>query len=174
MSETTVVGSEAGAVSAGLHYTLDTGVKPVNETFGPGNIRRRQSGETEERAVTIRDGRPLKDEFDLEVTGFEFVEHKTRVRDFFDADELKRVYYPEVEALVKRLAGASRVVVFDHTLRSGSEDEREAKLIRERVLSAHNDYTEWSGPQRARDLMGAEADQLLERRFAIVQVWRAA
>src|SRR5438309_866658 len=70
-------------------------------------------------------------------------------------------------------ARAGRVLVFDHTLRSGSEDEREAKLVREPVLSAHNDYTEWSGPQRVRDLMGAEAEELLERRFAIIQVWRA-
>jgi len=160
-------------VSAGLHYTIDTGVKPVNETFGPNNIRRRQSGETEERAVTIHDGRPLKDEFDLEVTGFEFVEHKTRVRDFFDADELKRVYYPEVEALVKKVSGASRVVVFDHTLRSGDEAEREAKLVREPVLYVHNDYTEWSGPQRVRELLPGEAEALLKGRFAIIQVWRA-
>src|SRR2546427_1870909 len=173
MSETTVIRSQAGAVSAGLHYTVDTGVKPVNETFGPGNIRRRQSGETEERAVTIRDGQPLKEEFDLEVTGFEFVEHRTLVRDFFDADELKRVYYPEVEALVKEVSGAARVVVFDHTLRSGDEAEREAKLVREPVLYVHNDYTEWSGPQRVRDLLPGEAENLLRRRFAIIQVWRA-
>ncbi|TMH81503.1 MAG: methyltransferase, partial [Betaproteobacteria bacterium] len=173
MSETAALRSEAGAVSAGLHYTLDTGVKPVNETFGPGNIRRRQSGETEERAVTIRDGRPLKDEFDLEVTGFEFVEHKTQVRDFFDTDELKRVYYPEVEALVKKVSGAARVIVFDHTLRSGDEAEREAKLVREPVLYVHNDYTEWSGPQRVRDLLPGEAENLLRRRFAIIQAWRA-
>jgi len=173
MSETTVIGSEAGAVSAGLHYTLDTGAKPVNETFGPGNIHRRQSGETEERAVAIHDGRPLKDEFDLEVTGFEFAEHKTQVRDFFDVDELKRVYYPEVEALVKKVSGATRVVVFDHTLRSGDEAEREAKLVREPVLTVHNDYTEWSAPQRVRDLLPDEADALLQGRFAIIQVWRA-
>src|SRR5213080_3005771 len=173
MSETAALRRESGAVSAGLHYTLDTGVKPVNETFGPGNIRRRQSGETEERAVAIRDGRPLRDEFDLEVTGFEFVEHKTQVRDFFDADELKSVYYPEVEALVKKVSGAKRVVVVDHTLRSGDEAEREAKLVREPVLSAHNDYTEWSGPQRVKEVMGGEAERLLGRRFAIIQVWRA-
>ncbi len=36
----------------------------------------------------------------------------------------------------------------------------------------HNDYTEWSGPQRVRDLLPDEADDLLRRRFAIVQVWR--
>jgi hypothetical protein len=65
------------------------------------------------------------------------------------------------------------VVIFDHTLRSGDEAEREAKLIREPVLSAHNDYTEWSGPQRVRDILPGEAEYLLARRFAIIQVWRA-
>src|SRR5438132_5276078 len=173
MSKKTMIGSEASAVSAGLHYTLDTGVKPVNEAFGPNSSRRRVSGEHAVRQMTIRDGRPLADEFDLEVTGFEFVEHKTRVRDFFDSEELKRVYYPEVEALVKKVSGAARVVVFDHTLRSGDEAEREAKLVREPVLYVHNDYTEWSGPQRVRELLPDEADELLQGRFAIIQVWRA-
>ena len=37
---------------------------------------------------------------------------------------------------------------------------------------AHVDQTVLSGPQRVRDLMGAEADDLLTRRFAIVNVWR--
>src|SRR6266699_7127619 len=120
MSETAALGAGT-AVTAGLHYTVDTGVKPVNETFGPNNIRRRVSSEHEVRQVIIRNGRPLADEFDLEVTGFEFVKHETQVRDFFDAEELKRVYYPEIEALVKKVSCASRVVVFDHTLRSGDE-----------------------------------------------------
>jgi hypothetical protein len=123
--------------------------------------------------MTIRNGRPLADEFDLEVTGFEFVKHETRVRDFFDAEELKSVYYPEVEALVKKVSGASRVIVFDHTLRSGDEAERETKLVREPVFNVHNDYTEWSGPQRVRELLPDEAEDLLRRRFAIIQVWRA-
>src|SRR5437867_13052335 len=98
MSGTAALRAEAGAVTAGLHYTVDTGVKPVNETFGPNNIRRRVSGEHELRPVTIRDGRPFADEFDLEVTGFEFVEHKTRIHDCFDIEELKRVYHPQLDA----------------------------------------------------------------------------
>jgi hypothetical protein len=167
------VQSETEAVVAELSYTVDTGVKPVNETFGPGNIRRRTTGEHEERPMAIRNGRSLKDGFDLEVTGFEFVGHETEVRDFFDAEELKRVYYPEVEALVKKVSGASRVVVFDHTLRSGDEAEREAKLVREPVFNVHNDYTEWSGPQRVREILPDEAEKLLAHRFAIIQVWRA-
>jgi hypothetical protein len=161
------------SIRAEIPYTVDTGEPIVNETFGPNNIRRRRTGTQELRPMEILDGRPLAHTFTLDGNGFVFVEHETRVADFFDPGELKSVYYPEVEQLIKAASGASRVVVFDHTLRSGDGGEREARLIREPVLSAHNDYTEWSGPQRVRDLLPDEAERLLARRFAIIQVWRA-
>jgi hypothetical protein len=121
----------------------------------------------------VRNGRLLTGQLALEKHGFVFVEHKTQVANFFDAAELTSVYYPEVEQLIEQESGAARVVIFDHTLRSGNEAEREEKLIREPVLSAHNDYTEWSGPNRVREFLPEEADDLLTRRFAIIQVWRA-
>jgi hypothetical protein len=158
-------------VRAAIRYTANTGEKLVNETFGPNNIHRKTSGTEEVHRVDIRDGRAGS--FSLDANGFVFVEHRTAVKDFFDKAELERVYYPEVAALIGRVSGARRVHVFDHTLRSGDEAEREARLLREPVLSAHNDYTEWSGPNRVRELMGDEADVLLQRRFAIIQVWRA-
>jgi hypothetical protein len=158
-------------MQAGIPYTVDTGEKLVNESFGPNNIHRKASGTQEVHPMEVRDGRQEK--FSLDENGFTFVEHRTAVRDFLDAEELKRVYYPEVAALIQKISGAKRVHVFDHTLRSGDEREREARLLREPVLSAHNDYTEWSGPNRVRELMGDEADQLLAHRFAIIQVWRA-
>jgi len=159
-------------MQAEITYTRDTGEKLVNETFGPNNIRRRTSGTEERHRMEIADGRRAGD-LSIDTSGFVLLEHRTQVKNFFDPDELKRVYYPEVVALVQRVSGAKRVVVFDHTLRSGDEAEREAKLIREPVLSAHNDYTEWSGPNRVREVMGDEAEELLKRRFAIIQVWRA-
>ena len=159
--------------AAEIWYTVDTGEKLVNETFGPNNIRRRSSGAQEAKKVTIGDGRALAGELSLDRNGFVLVRHPTAMRDFFDAAELKSVYYGEIERLVREQSGARRVVVFDHTLRSGDEGEREARLVREPVLSAHNDYTEWSGPQRVRDLLPDEAESLLRKRFAIIQVWRA-
>ena len=160
-------------ITAEIPYTVDTGEKLVNETFGPNNIRRRRTGTVDLRPMGIEDGRAAASELTLERNGFVLVEHRTAVKDFFDAAELQSVYFPEVEELIKKVSGASRVVVFDHTLRSGDEDERELKLVREPVLSAHNDYTEWSGPQRVREIMGEEAEALLRRPFAIIQVWRA-
>jgi len=160
-------------LTAGIPYTVDTGETLVNETFGPNNIRRRKSGVHESIPMTLRNGRSHADEISLEKTGFILVDHRTKVTDFFDTKQLEAVYYPEVEELIARQSGAARVVIFDHTLRSGDEAEREAKLIREPVLSAHNDYTEWSGPNRVREFLPNEAEDLLTHRFAIIQVWRA-
>ena len=164
---------QSSAVNVEIPYTVDTGEKLVNETFGPGNISRRKTGALDPRRMDIENGRPLAKTFTLENNGFVFVDHKTAMKDFFDEQELKSVYYREVEELIKRESGATRVVLFDHTLRSGNESERQAKLIREPVFSAHNDYTEWSGPQRVRDLLPDEAQTLLKKHFAIIQVWRA-
>jgi hypothetical protein len=158
-------------MQAEIRYTAATGEKLVNETFGPNNIHRRTSGSDDRRQVEIRDGR--LETFSLDGNGFAFVPHATRVADFLDEKELKATYYPEVEALIRQVSGAARVVVFDHTLRSGDEAEREARLLREPVLSAHNDYTEWSGPNRVREVLPDEAEALLKRRFAIIQAWRA-
>ena len=161
------------AVTVDIPYTPETGEKLVNETFGPNNIRRRKTGADELKPMTVRNGRPVTERLSLDEQGFVFVEHKTNVADFFDLEQLKSVYYPEVEQLIKSASGAVRAVIFDHTLRSGDQTEREAKLIREPVLSAHNDYTEWSGPNRLREVLPDEAESLLQRRFAIIQVWRA-
>jgi hypothetical protein len=158
-------------MQAGIRYTVASGEKLVNETYGPNNIRRRTAGTEELQHVEISSGRGKT--FSLDENGFVFVEHKTAVTDFFDKQQLETVYYREVALLIQSISGAKRVHVFDHTLRSGDEAEREAKLIREPVLSAHNDYTEWSGPNRVRELLPDEADVLLKSRFAIIQVWRA-
>ena len=146
------------AVTVDIPYTPDTGEKLVNETFGPNNIRRRKTGADELKSMTVHNGRLLLDRLSLDEQGFVFVEHKTKVADFFDLEQLQSVYYPEVEQLIKSASGAARVVIFDHTLRSGDQTEREAKLIREPVLSAHNDYTEWSGPNRLREVLPDEAE----------------
>src|SRR5262245_22128165 len=161
------------SLTAGIPYIVDTGEKLINETFEPGNIQRRRTGTQELKPMEIRDGRPFAKEFTLEKNGFMFVEHRTKVADFFDEEHLKSVYYREVEQLIAKVSGATRVVMFDHTLRTGDNAEREVRKIREPVLSAHNDYTEWSGPQRVRDLLPDEAEKLLKGRVAIIQVWRA-
>ena len=83
------------------------------------------------RRVTIHNGRPHAKDFVLERHGFHFVCHDTKVENFYDEDQIRRVYYPEMEALIKSESGAKRVVVFDHTLRTADDEIRESKRIRE-------------------------------------------
>src|SRR6266566_4037997 len=149
------------SIEATLNYIADTGTKIFTQTGGPGSTDVRSGGTQDPRRVVIRNGRLQAQDFALERHGFRFVSHDTKVGNFFDEAEVKRVYYPEMEALVKAESGASRVVVFDHTLRTADDALREAKKIREVVPRVHNDYTEWSGPQRVRDLVPDEAGDLL-------------
>jgi hypothetical protein len=158
-------------IEATLNYLVDTGEKIVTAA-GAGGTADMRGGKLDPHRVVLRNGRPLAKDFALERNGFRFVRHDTKVADFFDDAEVRRTYYPEMEALVKAESGAARVVIFDHTLRTGDDAVREARKIREVVPRVHNDYTEWSAPQRVRDILPDGAEALLQRRFAIIQVWR--
>ena len=163
-----------GAVTAALTYLVDTGEKPVNypSVAGEDGISR-WDGRHEARSVAIHDGRAAAVPFDLDREGFALVRHDTAVTDFYDDTQVETVYDAEMEKLVEEATGARRVVVFDQTRRTDSVDLREAKGVREPAGNVHNDYTARSAPQRVRDLLPAgEAEALLKRRFAIVNVWR--
>src|ERR1700727_222478 len=125
-----------------LNYIVDDGNKVFTIVAAPGGSDTRSGGTPDPRRVLIHNGRPHADGFALERNGFRFVPHDTKMADFFDEDEIRRVYYPEMEALIKTESGAKRVVVFDHTLRTADDDLRESKKIREVVRRVHNDYTE--------------------------------
>lgn len=163
----------AGSVNALLNYLVHTGEKPASYGgISTAAAMQKRKGTYREYPTTIHDGRAVSARLSLEREGFIFTIHETRVRDFYDEEEIRAIYYPEIEALVKQTSGALRVVVFDHTLRSADDAVRDAKNISGPVRNVHNDYTEWSGPQRVRDLLPDEAEELLRHRFAVIQVWR--
>jgi hypothetical protein len=158
-------------VEAPLTYLTDTTVKPVtyNPPMGEGEIRR--VGNYGPFTARIYDARPIVGELSLEREGFLLARHDTAVKDFYDAAEIKSVYYPEMERLVARATGAAKVVVFDHTVRSG--ERAVERGLRQPVRLVHNDYTEKSGPQRVRDLLPPEeAEHRLRHRFVEINVWR--
>ena len=163
------------SVKAGLFYltpmadkpytvayrTDDTGDLPTNAVY-------------EEHELAIHDARSAAPGLDLDREGVAFVASASRVKDFYDEAELDGVAHREAANLVARVTGASRVEVFDHTLRRRDSDipDRSAGAPRQPVMRVHNDYTEGSGPQRVRDLMGDEAEALLKKRYAFINVWR--
>ena len=161
-------------VEATLNYLANAEGTPVlyASVAGPGISR--YVGNQAASQVSIFDARPVADEFNLDRQGFALLRHETSVNDFYSDDEVRAVYYPEVVALLQAAYGASEVMLFDHTRRSDSEATREAKMVRDPAGTVHNDYTARSGPMRLRDSLGAEAaEPYLQRRFAIVNVWRS-
>jgi hypothetical protein len=158
-------------VDAPVNYLADLSVKPVTYNPPPGTGMPRREGNYQNFVVRIHNARPYAGELSLDRQAFMLTNHDTQVRDFYDEQELKSVYFKEVEDLVKRETGAAKVVVFDHTVRTA--DRAVERGLRTPVRSVHNDYTEKSGPQRVRDLLPpAEAEVRLKKRFAEYNVWR--
>ena len=161
-------------VEAELNYVIDDGKLSVRYVDWPEMAGKGHVPPYEARLVRIANGRISGGPFTLADHGFSLVRHDTRVRDFFDEDEVRAVYYPETERLIREQSGAARVHVFDHTVRTTVSSRHEDGWIRDPVRYVHNDYTERSAPQRLRDLLPDEAAELAGRRFAIIQTWRSA
>jgi hypothetical protein len=161
-------------VEAGLNYLEPTAEKPHWLEFEPPAGVPRTTAVYREHTVAIRDVRPVASTLSLEHEGFQLLTAPTSVRNFDDEEAIRTLYYAETISLLEELTGASRVVVFDHTIRrrkAGATD-RTTGIPRQPVPRVHNDYTVKSGPQRVRDLLGDEAEALLQKRFSVVNVWR--
>jgi len=153
--------------TAELHYLIRTAEKPARYVMEPPPGVPEWNGIDDPHTVLIQDARGHEPAFTLDRNGFTLIKAPTAVRNFYDPDEIKSVYYPEVERLLRSTLGASRVVVFDHNVRNGGRTDFPQPSRR-----VHNDHTVNSAPRRVRDHMGAEADALLRHRFGIVNVWR--
>lgn len=155
------------SLTSTLHYLERGTEKPARYRIEPPPGVPRWNGIDDPREVRIEDARGRQSEFTLDRNGFALVKAPTAMTDFYSPDEIKRVYYPEVERLVRDTLGASRVVVFDHNVRNAT---RPGMPVPSRQV--HNDHTVNSAPRRVRDHLGDEADELLKHRFGIVNVWR--
>ena len=160
-------------VTANLNYLAPAPDRPRTYTFDPPSGEPRSNIVPEPHSLPIHDVRPISQAVSLDREGFALVRQKSSVKDFYDEDEVRNVYYPEAERLIKAATGADRVFVFDHTVRKrvqGAAD-RDGGL-RQPVARVHVDHTEKSGPQRVRDLIPDEAGQLLRGRVQIINLWR--
>jgi hypothetical protein len=167
--------TELRSVDASLNYLASARERPVTYTFEPPPGTPWRRGALAGQTVRIRDARPLRDGLSLDEQGFVLTRHRSMVDDFYDADAVKRSYYPEIERLVGAITGATRVIAFDHNVRSAPRAARGEHGAKEPVRRVHNDFTAASGWRRARDelaAIGEDAEALLKHRFAVVNVWR--
>lgn len=166
-------GAVLEAVTARVQFAVNTGRTPVAVVKRPGEGPDERTGAVETREVAIYNGRPVADRLKLDREGFAFLRYPTAVTNFYDDEEVRRTYYPEMETLIRRVTGAAKVLVFDHTIRVDDGRIQTARKVRAPVRTVHNDFTVRSAPQRVRDLLPAEeAGQRLERRWGSINVWR--
>ena len=170
--EPTASAEPPASVPGVFTYVVKDGRKPVARNNANGRIDY-ENVTLEEHEVPVRNGRDRPNRFSLKQHGFQLIGHQSAVVDYRDQDELNTIYRPEMEQLIQDVTGASRVHLFDNALRTGDESSPDAKWMRETVNHVHNDYTNWSAPQRVRDLLPDEAEELIQHRFAVIQVWRA-
>jgi len=177
---------------------------PVNLNYGeeppPGKRNGRYINKADDKGdctdkakdykTTMHNGRILGKQIQLESHGFELEDWPTVIQDFKSNAEVEHIYYAEIRALVKKISGADRVLVFDHTLRSsGSSSLNAAKAgdAAAPVPRVHCDYTAASAPRRLmqfaktgvyshlrkRNLGEDDIKDLASRRFAFINVWRS-
>jgi hypothetical protein len=163
-------------IRADLNYLAATGEKPVTYAYPPPPGVPWSSAEADEHATIIHNLRPAASELLLDDVGFQLLAHRSAVKNFWDEEEIKRVYYPESIGFLKRVTGAAEVRIFDHTRRRRvpGENDRSTQpgVPRQPANRVHVDQTAASGVSRFRLEYPDEADALLRRRVAIVNLWR--
>ncbi|KAK3377441.1 amino acid permease-domain-containing protein [Podospora didyma] len=118
-----------------------------------------------------------EDKYNLDSHGFQIYRHESKEKEFIDTDKIKREYYPETEQLLKDATGASRIFIFDHTIRRPLTNNPAAEVagntaLRTPVRRVHIDQSYAASIDRVSHHLPDEAEQLLQKRFQIINVWR--
>ena len=129
--------------------------------------------------MPVHDGWDKAAEFSEDVHGFSIHDFDSKYPNdkWEDDEQVREKFYPEVVEFLKKTVGAKRVLVFDHTIRTAKNNAK--KITQESnttqrapVSLVHCDYTAESGPMRVRQLLKDEAEDLLSRRVAFLNVWK--
>ena len=162
------------SVKAKLNYTVDNGIPPDYYFYEPDPSVKLNPPGTDVQEMEIHNAWPMKDQITLDKEGFALHDFEGRFDNFDDDQAVKTTFYDQIINHVKRHTGAKRVVVFDHTIRKRmpADLKVQTEVHRPAVMLVHSDYTPKSGPQRVRDILPDEADDLLKRRVAFFNVWK--
>ena len=160
-------------IEAEMAYTVKRPGDARVRIFPPASGIKMESPETHRVSVRVFDCRPIIDELDLDIVGFDVATAPTTFRDFYDPDSVRADYYAESAALLKRHVGARAVFVFDHNVRNKTRAKRHEHGVGFPTDGAHNDYTLKSGPSRIAEVLEDNgALELLDRRASIINIWR--
>lgn len=172
--------SDVRTVEAAITYLAPGSF--VNRRFVAPGVEH-NTGRYETYPVSIRDGRSIKEHFDLHVHGFMLARRPSRVTDFFDKEQVDRLYAGEAVDIVKSLTGATRVATQGWMIRTSGDlakhhQQRTAGYthkggVQPPAAEAHVDFT----PQRAESLARALYEKTFPdgkgySRFIASSLWR--
>jgi hypothetical protein len=127
--------------------------------------------------MTIADARGWAEAPSLDQEGIALVDSPTAVKDFRDPDEVRRVYLPEVEQLVLKVTGASRVVVLGGggLVRYSERSQHFGTgMNTQPARFPHVDFTTATSPGLAQNVFGTPAAELKPgQRLIGYNIWRA-
>lgn len=141
------------------------------------------TGEYCDYDCVVRDGMPIRDHFVLDTHGFMISKHQTAIKDFHDRSTVDTLYLDEVEELVARLCGATRVAAQGWMIRTSADLTARAKEkvegyqhsggIQPPAGEAHVDYNELTGRRSAaRIYAGRFPDGPGYKRYICFSLWR--
>ncbi|KAF2819505.1 hypothetical protein CC86DRAFT_449888 [Ophiobolus disseminans] len=123
--------------------------------------------------VTVHDVRGRERDYSLDGNGFQFYRHTANEKDFLDDDKIKSGYYAETEQLLKDATGASRIFIFDHTIRrQPSGQTASGRNLRGPVQRVHIDQSYAAALSRVPHHLPEDAEKLVQGRVQIINVWR--
>ena len=164
------------SVRATFNYTRDNGTPPEVYFYEPPTGTPIRLPGDDPHAMPVHDGWSHARDFSPDREGFALRDFPSAFAGWDDDAAIRERFYPEVIAFVREAVGASRVVVFDHTIRTkvnaAQQTAENTTTQRAPVMIVHCDYTPNSGPLRVRQLLPDEAESLLARRVAFYNVWK--
>jgi len=174
-------GSVPDSVRSTLNYTKQLPDAPPEIYFyedSKGKYKNVHEPGDDPHEVTFHNGWGLAEKFHHDIHGFSLQSFSPAYSGAWEDEEsVRSKFYPEVVNFLEKTTGASRVLVFDHTIRTRKNIAK--KLTQETNTSqrapvplVHCDYTAESGPTRVKQLLPDEADKLLSKRVAFLNVWK--
>jgi hypothetical protein len=127
--------------------------------------------------VIIHDLRGRENTVDLDNNGFELLKYNGHIHDIFhDHSETQRCYYEDIVDMLKKHLGASRVVIFNHVMRSRGPPRAADQCDsthKNPVFYPHVDNDPFSACYKVKEILGEEeAKKVMQNRFQIINVWR--
>ncbi|KAK0644125.1 hypothetical protein B0T16DRAFT_417188 [Cercophora newfieldiana] len=167
-------------VATTLNYWDDPGdgSAPTPIFIGKGRVSNKRPHRPHEFIVSDITGE--EDSYLLDTHGFQYVTHESQEKTFTDENAIRSAYYEECRNLIQDLTGASRVHIFNHKVRRGPTQWHHLGLHgknlanRGPVTRTHVDQSYTGAELRLRWEFPdpKEADELVQRRYQIINIWR--